>query len=105
MKTITILLLIILTQSCMVSLKRSNSTVKNPPPSAKIIKFEQVDADQDGFISKKEAESYNNLEKDKKSGANTSEPLIFFGFIVAAIFGICAAPKIYKFISKFFKNK
>tara|TARA_Y100000592_G_C5402804_1_gene284016 strand:+ start:492 stop:809 length:318 start_codon:yes stop_codon:yes gene_type:complete len=105
MRPLLFLAFIMLFQSCMVSFKRNQQPVKNYPPSAEIIQFEKLDVDKNGNISKEEVEAYNSLEEGKRSGANASEPLLFFSLIVGSIFIICLAPKIYNFILGFFKNK
>jgi hypothetical protein len=93
------------TQSCGVSFSRKSSPADNPPPTAKVIEFDRVDLNNDGRITKEEAENYNSLEKAKKSQPNLSGPLAFSAIIVLLIFIICGGPKAYNFILSLFRKK
>tara|TARA_B100001094_G_scaffold220856_2_gene214917 strand:- start:3492 stop:3809 length:318 start_codon:yes stop_codon:yes gene_type:complete len=105
MRILTVVILSLFLQSCMISLKRSATTTNNPPPTAQTIEFSQVDIDKDGTISKEEVESYNHLENKRKSEPNISTPLMFLGAIIALIVLICGGHKAANFILGVFKNK
>ena len=92
-------------QSCIIGFKKNLTPIKNLPPSAEIIEFQQVDGDRDGVISKEEVEAYNRLENSKKSETDIFTPLIYLGIIAGLIILICSIPRLHKFILRFFKNK
>jgi hypothetical protein len=105
MKIAIILMLSLFMQSCMISFKKNSTPAKNPPPSAKIIEFQQVDGDKNGVISEEEVKAYNKLEKAKKSEPDIYTPLMFLVIIAGLIILICAGPRLYIFILRLFKNK
>jgi hypothetical protein len=105
MRATFLILLCLVLQSCGISLLRNKDSYRNPPPTVEVIKFDNVDSNNDGKITEQEVESYNSSKTARESRPNIKFPLYFLGIIGGLIILICAGPKILKFILGLFKNK
>ncbi|MBD36295.1 MAG: hypothetical protein CL512_05955 [Actinobacteria bacterium] len=98
MKNLFLILIIFSLSGCWGGVKYNvpKAPPNNPPVEVKPVDFEVIDANDDGNISRSEAESYNAIVEKKSSEYDVSIVLYYFAMLMGLMFLVCLSPWLWR---------